>query len=184
MKPNNSEYLPDPDPDSRRRKLPPHSLEAEQGAIACALLDPLCMTQMARLPRNTFYDRDSAAASSATGTSSQAVNTRGDSNVTTSAYGGSGNIQSLGSTTVAGNKGDVTITTADPAVLRDALAQVTSLADGAARLFSTSQDKTNALVTTLAETKQTDGAAATNRNLVYVSLAALTVLGVVFYRRS
>lgn len=56
MKPNNSEYLPDPDPDSRRRKLPPHSLEAEQGAIACALLDPLCMTQMARLPRNTFYD--------------------------------------------------------------------------------------------------------------------------------
>ena len=128
--------------------------------------------------------RDSAAASSATGTSAQAVNTRGDSNVTTSAYGGSGNIQSLGSTTVAGNKGDVTITTADPAVLRDALAQVTSLADGAARLFSTSQDKTNALVTTLAETKQTDGAAATNRNLVYVSLAALAVLGVVFYRRS
>lgn len=128
--------------------------------------------------------KDAASASSATGTSAQAVNTRGDSNVSTSAYGGAGNIQSLGSTTVAGNRGDVTITTSDPGVFRDALAQVTSLAQSNSNQLTATQDKTNALISSLAETKQTDGAAATNRNLVYVSVAALAVLGVVFYRRS
>ena len=128
-----------------------------------------------------------------TGADSGSANVRGDSNVTAST-GGSSNKTNIGGTQITDAKGNITITSADPAVLQDALARVTTLAEanaaqvnnlaaGAASLFSSSQDKTNAALSSLAQSQQTQGASDLNKNIVYVSIAALAVLGFALYSK-
>ena len=124
--------------------------------------------------------RDSGPVASGAGAGSTPAAVHGDRNVT-SQQTGSGNTQTLAGNTIQGNQGTVTITTADPLIVSEALNKVSELAAGGADLFAQAQTKTDALLAALAESKATEGASSLNKNIVIVSLGALAVLAYVTY---
>lgn len=90
---------------------------------------------------------------------------------------GTGNTVNKGGLQITDAKGNVTVTTSDPATITAALAKVGDLANSALSAASASADKTNAILGTLSESKQTDGASGVNKNNTIV--ASLTVIAAV-----
>ncbi len=99
----------------------------------------------------------------------------------------------VGGAQVIGGTGAITITTADAATIEKALESVTHLAGGYGEQFAGIQANQQAnlssvlgSIAALAESKQTEGASAMNKNILWIVLGlfAAVVLGIWAFRRA
>ncbi len=93
---------------------------------------------------------------------------------------GSGN--NVGGLTVEGNSGTIHLESVDPDVVISALNSVQNLASQTLAAAAQTTDKTNALFASLAESKQTEGAAQQNKYVLWAALAAIG-LGALYLNR-
>lgn len=92
--------------------------------------------------------------------------------------GGQGNVAQPGATQVAGH-GQLTINTLDAEVAKAALESVGSLSERQSDTFGQMLGQ----ISSLAESKQTEGESDRNRILMWVALAALAVVALIFWRQ-
>lgn len=87
-----------------------------------------------------------------------------------------GTNNNFGGLTISGGSGTVTLQSVDPDVVKKALETVEGLTSSTLAATQESQDKTNALLTSLAESKQTEGGSTTQKNLVALGVGALAAI--------